>query len=215
MSTLLWGVFFIGAATAFVLGGSKAVAFYLAAVFMALAFFRRPLVIALTHLASLLGLIKNTIDKMPSTIRLVQAPAADPAAHEYLSALVANGFVAAGDWNIPEIPQIKVSLVVHPQASLLGVVESASAIGAQVNLHTLYTDGRCASVTNSKLPSAKFQRPHTFRKRLPGASPKQLLEQTLAQRPSGIYRTITVEEAPRIYEQLYAEETAFRKQMGG
>jgi len=214
MSQLIWIVYSVGLLIAIYFGGTTGRMIFVFAVTFVIILFRRPLVLALTRLSSKLGLIRGTIDQMPSTIHLSRANGPTEAARPILAALAASKFVDAGAWNIRELPQIQVSLRVQPEDGLLAAVESASPIGAQVNIHTIYPDGKLFSVTNSELPAPPATRPNVTRAQFPRCAPKELVKHALTRRPGSGFRLISVEEAPRIYEELYAEETRFRKAMG-
>jgi len=176
--------------------------------------FRRPLVLALTRLASRLGMMRETIDRMPSAIHLTRASGPSEAARPILAALAAGNFVDAGAWNIAEMPKIQVALMVQREEGILAAVESASPMGAHVNLHTLYPDGLVASFTNSELPSPPALRPNVQRTQVPRCSPDALVVRARAERPQTPFRPLSIEEAPRVYEQLYADEIRFRKTTG-
>jgi len=110
MRVLIWVVFLVGAfASRYFFGPQGRFAYYVV-VLAAIALFRRQLTIGLTHLASKLGLMKGTIDRMPMSIRLVKAAAMDEAAKPVVAALSAAGFVDAGAWNIFEMPKIRLAL---------------------------------------------------------------------------------------------------------
>jgi hypothetical protein len=102
----------------------------------------------------------------------------------------------------------------HVVEGMLTAVESGSPIGAHVNLHTLYPDGRVVTFTNSELPMPKALRPNVQRIRLPRCSPDALVARARSERPKLPFRPLSVEEAPRLYEQLYADEIRFRKSAG-
>jgi hypothetical protein len=176
--------------------------------------FRRPLTIGLTHLASKLGLMKSTIDKMPLTIRLVRATAMDALARQSAAELSAVGFIDAGAWDIPPMPKIKLALMVNPVENFLAAIESASAFGAQVNVHTLYSDGSVTTYTNSEMPAPKAQRPGVTSVRLPGVSVATLVMRARKERSRDGIATVSAEDAPKIYERLYAESIRFRKAQG-
>ena len=97
---------------------------------------------------------------------------------------------------------------------MLAAVESASPIGAHVNIHTLYPNGTVCSVTNSELPAPRVTRPNVTRARFPRCAPDELVKQSRAMRPGSGFRPVSVDEAPRVYEELYAEEIRFRKGTG-
>ena len=196
------------------LGGETAAVIFSAVVLVAIVFFRRPLVLALTRLASRLGLMRATIERMPAAIQLTRAPAPVDAARPILAAFAANRFADAGAWDIAQLSRIKVALMVQRDEGMLAAVEWASPIGAHVNLHTLYPDGLVASFTNSELPMPKVLRPNVQRIQLPRCAPDALVTRARAGRPQRPFRPISVEEAPRLYEQLYAEEIRFRKARG-
>jgi hypothetical protein len=214
MSQLIWIAYFIGLLVAFVFWGSTGRMVYAVAVGLAILLFRRPLTLALTHLSAKLGLIRETIDRMPPEIHLVRAGWPAEAARGILDALAGCRFADAGAWSIRELPKIQVSLAVRPDDGLFAAVESASPIGAQVNVHTLYPDGRVFTVTNSELPAPRVLRPDVTREQYPRCDPAELVRKALARRPGAGFRPIAAEEAPRLYERLYAEEIRFRKARG-
>jgi hypothetical protein len=211
MNQLIWIVFIGGLLVTIYLGGTTGGLIYLVAIALFIALFRRPLVLALTRLSCKLGLNRGIMARMPSAIHLFRVAGATEAARPILTALTACKFVDAGVWNIKELPQIQVALMVHPKEGMLAVVESASPIGAQVNVHTLYTDGKLFYVTNSELPAPPAARPNMTRVQFPRCAPNELVRQALVRRPGYGFRLISAEEAPRIYEQLYAEDISFRK----
>lgn len=213
MQILIWAVFIAGAFASRYFFGLEGRLFYSVVVLLAIVLFRRQLVIGLTHLASKFGLMKATIDKMPMAIRLVKGTidaAAEPSAAELSKA----GFVDAGAWIIPPMPKIRLALMIHPADSFLAAIETASSIGAQVNIHTLYADGSVMTFTNSRLPAAKAQRPGMTNVRVPGASVDTLLARARTGRRRDGISAVTVDDAPRIYERLYADSIKFRKQQG-
>lgn len=214
MRVLIWGVFLAGAVASRYLFGGQGRLVYAVLVLVTILLFRRQLAIALTHLASKLGLMKATIDKMPASITLARAAAVDETAQPVAAELAAAGFSDAGAWDIPPMPKIKLALMVHRTENFLAAIETASSIGAQVNIHTLYSDGKVMTFTNSKLPSPKAQRPGQTRVRMPGAAVGALLSKARSERRRDGIRAVTVDEAPRLYERLYAESIKFRKAQG-
>jgi hypothetical protein len=50
--------------------------------------------------------------------------------------------------------------------------------------------------------------------RLPSCSPDALVARARSERPKLPFRPLSVEEAPRLYEQLYTDEIRFRKSAG-
>ncbi len=214
MRVLIWAVFIGGALGSGYFFGPQGRSVYFIVVLVAIALFRRPLVIGLTHVASKLGLMKGTIDRMPESIRLVKAPAIDEAAKLVAAALSKAGFVDAGVWNIFEMPKIRLALMVHPAEKFLAAIETASTIGAQLNVHTLYSNGTVATFTNSKLPAPRAQLPGFTSVRMPGASPSALFSRARAERLRDGIRAVTAEEAPGVYERLYAESIRYRKAQG-
>jgi hypothetical protein len=211
---LIWAVFIAGVVVAGVLGGEAGAFMYFVAVLFVIVFFRRPLVLALTRLSSQLGLMGRTIGGMPPAIVLTRAAGPTDAARPILAALAASNFADAGAWNIAQMPQIQVALMVQREEGMLAAVESASPIGAHVNLHTLYPDGLVVTFTNTELPTPKVLRPNVQRTQLPRCTPDALVVRARAERPKTPFRPLSVEEAPRLYEQLYADEIRFRKTMG-
>jgi hypothetical protein len=212
---LIWIVFLGGLFLAISYWGETGKLFYLAVMAVIIALFRRPIVLALTRVASKFGLMRDVIERMPSAIHLTAAEGPTGPARAILDALAACKFVDAGAWNIVELPKIQVSLMVQPELGMLAAVESASPLGAHVNLHTLYPDGQVVSFTNSELPPPRATRPNVTRTQVPRCSPGALVTRARNQRPGTPFRPISVEEAPRVYEQLYADEVQFRKAAAG
>jgi hypothetical protein len=112
------------------------------------------------------------------------------------------------------MPKIKLALMVHPVDNFLAAIEAASSIGAQVNVHTLYSDGKVMTYTNSKLPSPKALRPGVTYVRMPGASVTVLLMKARSERRRDGISAVNADDAPSIYERLYAESIKFRKAQG-
>jgi hypothetical protein len=214
MNVLIWAVFIGGALAARYFFGSQGRLFYLAIVLLVIALFRQQLVVGLTHVASKFGLMKGTIDKMPDSITLNRTRVVDDAAQPVAEELERAGFIDAGAWIIRELPKIRLSLLVHPAENFLAAIETASSIGAQVNIHTLYANGSVMTFTNSKLPSAKKQRPGMTNIRVPGASVDALITKARAARRRDGISTVKEEDAASLYERLYAESIQFRKAQG-
>lgn len=214
MPRLIWMVFLLGAFASRYYFGVQGRIVYAVVIAVVILVFRRPLTIGLTHLASKLGLMKATIDKMPLTIRLARAKAIDAGARQSAAELSAVGFVDAGAWDIPPMPKIKLALMVNPVENFIAAIETASSIGAQVNVHTLYSNGSVTTYTNSELPAPKAQRPGMTSVRLPGASIATLVLRARKERSRDGITTVNAEDAPKIYERLYAESIRFRKVQG-
>jgi len=83
-----------------------------------------------------------------------------------------------------------------------------------VNIHTLYDDGGVVSFTNSRLPAPPVLPDGLSLTRMPGVTPTALLDAARRERRRGGMITLTTEDAPRIYEQLYARITRSRKAHG-
>jgi hypothetical protein len=214
MRILIWVVFLAGAFGSRYFFASEGSFWYYIVVLVAISLFRRQLAIGLTHVVSKLGLMKGMIDRMPVAIRLVKAAAIDKAAKPVAAALSAAGFVDAGAWNIFEIPKIRLALMVHPAENFLAAIETASTIGAQLNVHTLYSNGTVTTFTNSRLPAPKANRPGWTSVRMPGASPGALFSRARAERPGQGISAVAAEKAPEVYERLYAESILYRKAQG-
>jgi len=214
MPTLIW-IFFI-ASTLLVRWqfGANGMLVWSAAWVVAVALFRRQMSIGLTHLASKWGLTKSTVAAMPSTIDLRRARAADAEADPVLRELSRFGFSDAGAWDILELPRIKLSLMVHRSEYFVAAIESASSIGSQLNLHTLYADGKVESFTNSKLPGPPVLPPGITYVRAPGLSASALLAKARNERRRDGIRPVDIEDAPGIYARLYAEGMKIRKAHG-
>ncbi len=113
MRLLSWTIFIAGLFAAGFLGGQTAAFIFLVAVVLAITLFRLPLVLPLTRLGSWLGLTRETIERMAFSIQATRASGPTDAARPILAALAANNFVAAGAWNIAQMPKIHVALMVQ------------------------------------------------------------------------------------------------------
>jgi len=211
---LIWAVFFAGALASRYFFGVEGRIVYGFALAVLVTLFHKPLTIWLTHVASRLGLMKATISKMPKTIKLARAAGMDEPAQPVAAELRRAGFSDAGAWDIPQMPKIKLALMAHLTDNFLAAIESAAAIGAQVNIHTLYADGSVVTYTNSRMPAPKAERPGQTMVRMPGTEPAALLAKARRERRSDGICAVNLDEAPRIYERLYADATKFRKQLG-
>jgi hypothetical protein len=214
MQVLIWMVFLASAFASRVFFGAEGRLVYSVVLFVTIVLFRRQLSIGLTHVASTLGLMKSTIEQMPLTIKLARAAAMQADAKPLAADLAAAGFVDAGAWDIPPLPRIKLALMVHTTENFLAAIETASSIGAQLNIHTLYADGGVTTFTNSKLPAPKVQRPNVTSVRMPGASVAAMLARARNERRRDGISAVGVDEAPGIYERLYAESIRYRKLKG-
>jgi hypothetical protein len=213
IQVLIWGVYFAGAYISTYFFGLPGRIAYLVIVGAIVLAFNRQISIALTHLTAKMGWMKATIDRMPNTIALARAAGPDEAALPVAAELSKAGFTHAGAWDIPPMPKIKLALMVHRDENFLAAIETATAIGAQVNIHTLYDDNKVASFTNSRMPSPPL-RPEVTYTREPGLAPTALFEKARRERRRNGIRNISVEEAPRIYEKLYADAIKYRKAKG-
>ena len=214
MRLLIWAVFLAGAVAVRYFFGQEGRLVYLVLVLATIVLFRRQLAIGLTHVASKFGLMKATIANMPSSITLVGAAAIDEAARATSDALATAGFIDAGAWNIEQLPKIRLALMVKPADGFFAAIETASAIGVQLNVHTLYSNGNVATFTNSRLPAPGAQPPGLTRVQMPGAAPAVLLSRAGTERPRNGITPVTAAEAPRIYERLYANSIRYRKMRG-
>ena len=104
--------------------------------------------------------------------------------------------------------------MVHPQENFLAAIETASSIGAQVNIHTLYSNGDVLTCTNSRLPAPKVQRPGVTSIRMPGVAPSELLAKARSARRRDDIDAIPEKDAAPTYQRLYAESVRFRKAQG-
>jgi hypothetical protein len=211
---LIWAVFFAGALASRYFFGVEGRIVYGFALALLVTLFHKPLTIWLTHVASRLGLMKATIGKMPNTIKLARAAGIDEPALPVAAELRRAGFSDAGAWDIPPMPKIKLALMAHRADNFLAAIETAAAIGAQLNIHTLYADGSVVTYTNSRMPPPKAERPGQTMVRMPGTEPAALLAKARRERRSDGITAVNVNEAPRIYERLYADAIKFRKQLG-
>jgi hypothetical protein len=214
MRALIWAVFLAGAFASRYFFGLQGRLVYAVAVVVTILLFHRQLAIGFTHVAAKFGMMKATIDKMPMSIKLVKAAAMDEAAKPVAAELSMAGFSDAGAWDIPPMPKIKLALMVHRVENFLAAIETAASIGTQVNIHTLYSDGSVVTYTNTKLPGPKAQRPAVTYVRMPGVAPAALIAKARKERRRDGINVMSADEAPKVYERLYAESIKYRKAQG-
>ena len=77
------------------------------------------------------------------------------------------------------------------------------------------TGGRCFAAAHlDHFHPPRVLRPNVQRTQVPRCSPDTLVVRARTQRPNMPFRSLSVEETPRVYEQLYADEFQFRKATG-
>jgi hypothetical protein len=179
--------------------------------------------IALRALRPLIALVmgktigKVALAKQSDTIRLVPASDAQwkdaDAIRKLTEPLLHSGFQDAGTWTVEPLAGVGLKLVTDPIRSVYAIAYEHPRAGRWLEMVTLYADG--TSITVSARPATGLdRRPGHPVMNLPGATPERLLDRILSARPEGTMLPVSAADAPRRFEQAWADGMAWRKNQG-
>ena len=170
-------------------------------------------------LAALFGqkIARAALAKQPGTIHLVaiepsafrRADKVRALASEYLG----NGFRDAGSYEVPELPGVKLQLLVNARESMYGTVYEHPVAGIWCDVVSRYLDGS-AWMHSSARPTGIEPRPNSRQRNLPGAEPLTLIANQRSERPSIGMRPASAETAVSDFETAYAEYMTWLKARG-
>jgi len=130
-----------------------------------------------------------------------------------VDAFASRGFADAGVHTIAEMPGVVVQLLAHPGDGFLAAVYEHPQAGTWFDLVSRFQDGTSVTYSTSRSTALK-PRPGHPTVNLPGGEPLAVLDKALAQRPRRPLTAAIPDEAVRVFEQSYADSTAYRKQEG-
>ncbi|MGH7462066.1 MAG: hypothetical protein ACREMA_13730, partial [Longimicrobiales bacterium] len=163
----------------------------------------------------LLDVGRKALDQQPDRITLVPGKAPiKPEARSALSALERRGFERAGSFEVREMKGVLLHLLVKTMESAVAVVYEHTKAGVWADLSTRYADGSSYTITSSRIGGGLDDRPGHKMVRSPGQPPAMLAVRLMKDRPSGQMQQISAAEFARVFEQAYAESTAWRKGKG-
>jgi hypothetical protein len=146
--------------------------------------------------------------------RLEAEPWTDPAALGQLAApLERAGFEDAGIFAVDEMPGLHVRLLAHRRESLYAALYEHPQAGRWADLVARYEDGEEVTFTTSQ-PTGLDERPGHRSVYAPGSSTDALLARARTELPRRPLVMVRPDEAPAVFEESYAESTAWRKGKG-
>jgi hypothetical protein len=158
---------------------------------------------------------KKALDAQPDRITL--APGKTPAkaeAQNAVSSLERRGFERAGSFEVREMKGVMLHMLVKPVESAVAVVYEHVQAGVWSDLSTRYADGSSYTITSSRIGGGLDDRPGHTMVRSPGQPPAMLAVRLMKERPAGQMKQISAAEFARVFEEAYAESTAWRKGKG-
>jgi hypothetical protein len=181
-------------------------------VFLVLARLLRPIFVAATVGSALDDLGRKALDEAVDAITLNRLSGADWKEVESLCApLLTRGFTDGGAYSIDKMPGVRVRMLLNAADGIVAQVWEHPKVGSWVEIVTYYHDGRVFTATT--MPAIPVPHPPWISTvRAPGASPPELLERTLRERPSGIVKKVTAASAPRDFEAGYVAAMAWTKE---
>jgi hypothetical protein len=159
---------------------------------------------------------KVALAQQPDRITMMPGSSgpARPEAKAALDTFRRRGFTPAGSFSIPEMQGLPVHLLVRPEESVVAVVYEHPKAGVWCDLVSRFEDGTSFTITNAKMGGGLEPRPGHTTVRAPGLTPAALHIRLLRERPRASLVTVAAADAPRVFENAYAEETAWRKNKG-
>jgi hypothetical protein len=134
---------------------------------------------------------------------------------DLVDSMLRNGFEAAGNYKCWEIPSLIISCFIRPSDQITGVIYDHPAIGIWIDLCVQYSDGGSFTVTNAPSGHEPDHMPNRTKIYCRGCSLDELLKR-LSVEIRGTGRTsITKEEFPSYFEELYRTEMKWRIDRGG
>jgi len=160
---------------------------------------------------------KQALARQPDTIHLVAAGSdvwrsrarADRAAGQ----LKALGYADAGTWTVPEMPGLVLWLLVSPAEYATAAIYEHPKAGHWCEVFFRCQDGTSATFSSAR-PTGLKDRPGHRLVRIPGADADKIVELADEQRPTAPLLPVSVSDAPRRFEEAYAEAVAYRKSVG-
>ena len=168
-----------------------------------------------TGRGALEGLGKRAVEAQPDQItleRLADPNWRDASVGEVVAAFCDAGFTDAGAYSVGNMPRVKVNILVKPTDRVAAHVYEHPDAGIWIELVTRYQDG--TSTTLTTLPSTGQNQPGWLTTIRTGKAPADdLLRKFIADRRlhSGVMKPVSVEEAPREFEEGYARYVLWRK----
>jgi len=134
---------------------------------------------------------------------------------DLVDSFLRNGFEAAGNYNIWEVPSLIISGFVRPSEQTTGVIYDHPTSGIWVDFYVQYTDGGSLTVSNAATGHELDHMPQQEKIYCRGSSVDELLKKLLAESKKAERIAITKEEFPSHFEDNYQKEMKWRIDRGG
>lgn len=127
--------------------------------------------------------------------------------------LLARGFEDAGTCTVREMPGLTVQLLAHAGDNFYAAVYEHPQVGQWLDVFSRFQDGGSFTVTTAK-PTGMNPRPGHDTVHMAGATPEQVLNRAMTERPRKWFDATSVERAIPVFEKAYADSMAYRKSVG-
>jgi hypothetical protein len=168
--------------------------------------------------AGLKAVGKDAMATQPDAIHLVLLPSApwknSEAITRLAQPLLGRGFSATGDYSIPELPGVLVRFLMNAEHSVFACVYEHPKAGTWMELATRYQDGTGATFSMMRDRGIEH-RPQNVVVHAPGATPGELLERMLRERPSKPLVQLSAEKIVQLFENAWREQITWQKNKGG
>jgi len=156
---------------------------------------------------------KKAVDAQPDRItlsRIVSPAWKDASVGQMISSLRTAGFKDAGVYSVDKMPGVVVAILAKPEDCVAAHVYEHAKAGVWIELVTRYQDG--TSTTLTTLPSTGQNQPAWLTTTCAAKAPAgELVRQFLRDRRPGAMKLVSVEQAPRDFEETYVKYMSWRK----
>ncbi|MGH7727116.1 MAG: hypothetical protein ACREOU_16980 [Candidatus Eiseniibacteriota bacterium] len=132
---------------------------------------------------------------------------------ETTHAIAALGFADAGTWHISEMPGVIVRLMHNPSERALAALYEHPMAGVWFDFCWRFEDRTSATWTTAR-STGLSERPGHPMVHAPGQTPSVLFERARRERPDRRIEPVSNQESKHVFEEAYAESTAWRKAQG-
>ncbi|MGH7471206.1 MAG: hypothetical protein ACRENP_24925 [Longimicrobiales bacterium] len=158
---------------------------------------------------------RKALAQQPDRISLVPGPSPiRPEAMNAVSSLERRGFERAGSFVIPEMKGVNLHLMVKTADRVVAVVYEHVQAGVWADVSCRYEDGTSFTISSARAGNALEQRPGHPMVKAPGQPPAMLAMRVTTERPAGALKAVAASDFARLFEQVYEESTAWRKNKG-
>ena len=154
--------------------------------------------------------VASRIPGVPRRIRLVPMARNDwedlEAVGDLVDPLLEVGFQNGGEFEVAEIPGLRLQALVMPEQAVTAVVYEHPRAGVWIDLYSDYTDGTRVTYANTHHGRGANPTPGSLVERFPGLGAKALYQEFLNGRPGKPMKPASSVDFAAVFEQAYAEE---------